>query len=124
MFFRHTYANYLTGLIIFTLSYTLKRYFCSTVTMQNLYKVNSKYSCTLPALWIVCCITLIGASGCALFKGFGHKLTNPAPSKTTSPAGQQPARNGQRPADSSRPRTAGDTSAPGRNRLDTTGTRD
>ena len=93
--------------------------------MQNLYKVNSKYSCTLPALWIVYCITLIGAPGCALFKGFGHKLTKPAAPKTTPPAGQSSAPGARRATDSTRPHLAGDTSIPGnRNRLDTAGRRD
>lgn len=92
--------------------------------MQNFYKVNSKYSRTLPALWIVCCITLIGAPGCTLFRGFGHKLTNTKKNATAAnKGGQPPANNGQRPSDSLS-RAARPTDTIPRNRLDTTARRD
>ena len=52
--------------------------------MQNLYKVNSKFSCTLAALLIVSSITLVMASGCTVRKRIGGNLTNTP--KTAKPA--------------------------------------
>ncbi|MBS1567089.1 MAG: LPS-assembly protein LptD, partial [Bacteroidetes bacterium] len=89
--------------------------------MQNLYKVNSKYSCSLPVVWIVCCITLSVAPGCTLFKGFGHKLTKPAPATPAAAAAAQPGK----PAGDTSHKPVGDTSRPGAlNRLDSTARRD
>jgi LPS-assembly protein len=90
-------------LVIFTLSYTVKRYFCLIVTMNNIYKVNSKYIVLFALAVMLCCLTLFSASNYAPASHFYSFLTN-----ATDTVPQKPA--------------AKDTSS--RNRTDTSGKTD
>ncbi len=49
-------------MVIFTLSYAVKRYFCLIVTMDNIYKVNSKYIVVIALAVMLSSITLFSAS--------------------------------------------------------------
>lgn len=73
-------------------------------------------------LWIVCAITLFGAPGCTLFKGFGHKLTKPKKNANGANMAANTPRPGQRTTDSTA--RINDTIPGNRNRLDSTGRRD
>ena len=62
-------------MIIFTLSYRVKRYFCHIVTMNNKSKGNSKYIVVIALAVLLCSITLFSASNYTSRPVFYNDLT-------------------------------------------------
>ena len=65
-------------MIIFTLSYVVKRYFCLIVAMNNKSKGNSKYVVVIALAVMLCSITLFSASNYPSPAVFYNDLTAPA----------------------------------------------
>lgn len=65
-------------MIIFTLSYRVKRYFCLIVIMNNKSKGNSKYRVALALLVLLCSITLFSAANYPSNSFFYSDLTDAA----------------------------------------------
>ena len=63
-------------MVIFTLSYTVKRYFCFIATMNNVYKVNSKYIVVIVFAVMLFSITLFSATNYPVVFVFDSALTN------------------------------------------------
>lgn len=70
-------------MIIFTLSYRVKRYFCQIVTMNNTSKGNLKYIVAIALVVMLCSITLFSASNYSPGVNFYTHLTGPAAADTS-----------------------------------------
>ena len=70
-------------MIIFTLSYRVKRYFCQIATMNNRSKGNLKYIVAIALVVMLCSITLFSASNYSPGVNFYTPLTAPAAADTS-----------------------------------------